>query len=154
MTMYTVADGALTPIPDDHEKVLAQYRDSMPLVYEPQYCGDPYLYPLIDVDEEPYGTPQPGELERAARQVAHRLKAQRLDQNPQTPDYGRLAGAALRAHIADMADFAAAVANDDGPKAIERAVVEETTRASRKLKRAIEKAVRDAVASFSKEVAA
>jgi hypothetical protein len=68
--MYAAAeDGTLTRIPEEDAVVLDRYRDGdrptgddlavclrypiMPLVYEPQYCGDPCpLYPLIDEQDE------------------------------------------------------------------------------------------------------
>jgi hypothetical protein len=144
--MYTRKGDDLVEIPADHEKVLAQYRDSMPVVFEVQECGPPMLYPLIDVDEEPYGTPRPGALEYAARQVAGALKAKRLGNDPGAPDFERLALAAIRAYVQDMADFAAAVAYGDGPAAEHQAAKTEATRAGRKLTKAVDRAVRDAQA--------
>ncbi|MDX3229392.1 hypothetical protein [Streptomyces sp. ME19-01-6] len=154
MTMlYPQEDGKLVEIPDEHAAVLALYRDRMPVVFEVQECGPPMLYPLIDVDEEPYGTPRPGALEYAARRVAAGLKARRLGEDPAAPDFERLALAAIRAYVQDMADFAAAVAAyGDGPAAEHQAAKTEAARAGRKLTKAVERAVRDAQAA--EEVAA
>ncbi|SOD63659.1 hypothetical protein SAMN06297387_11212 [Streptomyces zhaozhouensis] len=68
MTMfYTPEGGETTLIPAEHEKVLALYRDSMPLVWEPQYVGDDMLYPLIEAEESEERAPSLPELERAVR---------------------------------------------------------------------------------------
>ncbi|MEU1908126.1 hypothetical protein [Streptomyces hygroscopicus] len=148
MTMlYPQEDGKLAEIPDEHAAVLALYRDRMPLVFEVQECGPPMLYPLIDVDEEPYGTPRPGALEYAARRVAGTLKAKRLSEDPAAPDFERLAVAAIRAYVQDMADFAAAVAYGDGAAAEHQAAKAEAARAGRKLTKVVERAVRDAQAA-------
>ena len=155
MTMlYPQEDGTLVEIPDEHAAVLALYRDRMPVVFEVQEWGPPMLYPLIDVDAEPYGTPQPGALERAAAGVARDLKRRRVDSEPCTPDYERLAYAAIRACITDMAELAAAVAHEDGPEAVERAAKDEAARMGRHLTKAVERAVRSAVTETLKGVAA
>lgn len=81
-------DGGLWPIPEEHAAVFDRYRDpgtliqpedaplferypSMPLVYEPQFSGDPFpLYPLVDDPTEEDGVltytcyPMPGTLVR------------------------------------------------------------------------------------------
>lgn len=153
MTMfYPQEDGKLAEIPDEHAAVLALYRDRMPLAFEVQEYGPPMLYPLIDVDEEPYGTPRPGALENAARSVAGYLKGKRLGNDPAAPDFELLALAAIRAYVQDMADFAAAVAYGDGPAAEHQAAKTEAARTGRKLTKAVERAVRDAQAA--EEVAA
>lgn len=155
MTMlYPQEDGKLVEIPDEHAAVLALYRDRMPLVFEVQEWGPPMLYPLIDVDEEPYGTPQPGALETSVRRVAGYLKAKRLGGDPITPDFEKLAVAAIRACVADMADFAAAVAYGEPVAAVQRAAKQEAARAGRKLTKAVERAVQDAVADSVKKAAA
>ncbi|MFI9174865.1 hypothetical protein [Streptomyces lincolnensis] len=137
-------DGKLVEIPEEHAAILELYRDRMPLCYEVQETGQPYLYALIDVDEEPYGTPQPGVLEYAARRVAANMKARRLGKDPAPADFERLAHAAIRAHVADMADFAAAVAHGETPARIRRSVEQETRRVGRELSKTVERAVREA----------
>ncbi|MDT0270858.1 hypothetical protein RM844_31775 [Streptomyces sp. DSM 44915] len=69
MTMfYTPEGGETTLIPAEHEKVLALYRDSMPLVWEPQYVGDDMLYPLIEpAEEREERVPSLPELQQAVR---------------------------------------------------------------------------------------
>lgn len=148
MTMlYPQEDGKLVEIPDEHAAVLALYRDRMPVVFEVQECGPPMLYALIDVDEEPYGTPRPGALEYSARSVAGALKARRLGKDPAAPDFERLALAAIRAYVEDMADFAAAVAHGESPAEVSRAARTEAARAGRKLTKAVERAVKGAQAA-------
>jgi len=52
--LYTPPGGEPVVVPPEDEAVLAKYRDSMPLVWEPQYCGAPVelsWFPLIE-DEE------------------------------------------------------------------------------------------------------
>ncbi|MFE9065026.1 hypothetical protein [Streptomyces violaceusniger] len=148
MTMlYPQEDGKLVEIPDEHAAVLALYRDRMPVVFEVQECGLPMLYPLIDVDEEPYGTPRPGALENAARSVAGYLKAKRLGNDPAAPDFEWLAVAAIRAYVQDMADFAAAVAHGESPAEVSREARTEAARTGRKLTKAVERAVKDAQAA-------
>ena len=151
--LYPQEDGKLVEIPEEHAEILALYRDRMPVVYEVQEFGPPMLYPLIDVDEEPYGTPRPGALEYAARRTAGALKRRRLGEDAPTPDLERLALAAIRAYVADMADFAAAVAYGDGPAAEQRAAKTEAARTGRKLIKAVEDAVQGAAAT-AKEVRA
>jgi hypothetical protein len=147
-------DGKLVEIPEEHAAVLELYRDRMPVVWEIQETGPHYLYALIDVDEEPYGTPQPGALENAARRVAATLKEQRLGKDPAPADFERLALAAIRAHVADMADFGAGCAYGDGQAAELGEAKAAATRAGRQLTKAVDKAVRDAVAETAKAVKA
>lgn len=56
----------------------------------------------------------------------------------------RLAHAAVRAYVADMADFAAAVAHGETSARIRRSVEQETRRVGRALTKTVERAVRDA----------
>ncbi|MFE7229855.1 hypothetical protein ACFVAF_04105 [Streptomyces sp. NPDC057596] len=148
---YPQEDGQLTAIPEEHATVLELYRDRMPLVHEVQECGPPMLYPLVDVDEEPYGTPRPGALEASALRTARALKRRRLGEDVPAPDLERLALTAIHAFVTDMADFAAAVAHDDGPKAAQRAAKTEAARTGRKLTNAVERAVSAATADTVKE---
>lgn len=147
MTMfYTPEGGEQVVIPEEHEKVLAQYRDSMPLVWEPQGSGDPYLYPLIDEDTEPPGTPRAGEMERSAELVAWKLRHQRLGgELASPPDFEALLMAAARARIADYYEFAHSCEYEDGKdrKVMHDAAVKDTVRYARRLGRAIEKIARE-----------
>lgn len=145
---YPQEDGKLTEIPDEHAEILNLYRDRMPLVFEVVETGPPMMYALIDVDEEPYGTPRPDALETAARRVAGYLKAQRLGADPIKPDFDRLAVAAIRAHVEDAGVFAGSLAHNDGVRAVERAVMGETARVGRKLHKTVDKAVRNATAEI------
>ncbi|MFI6468746.1 hypothetical protein ACIBL5_00535 [Streptomyces sp. NPDC050516] len=146
---YPQEDGKLTEIPDEHAKVLDLYRDRMPLVYEPQFTGDPIqLYPLIIEEQEPLGTPEPGQLETAARRVADYLENWRLGKDPVKPDFERLAVAAVRAYVEDMGVFAGSLAHDEGVAAVGKAVSQETARVGRELHRAVDRAVRDATAEI------
>jgi hypothetical protein len=140
---YPQEDGKLVEIPEEHAAILELYRDRMPVVWEIQETGPHYLYALIDVDEEPYGTPQPGALENASRRVAGYLKAKRLGEDPAVPDFERLAVAAIRAYVEEMGVFAGSLSHGDGPKAVEQSIKTETARAGRKLKTAVDSAVRD-----------
>ncbi|MFE6530027.1 hypothetical protein ACFVMA_13920 [Streptomyces rochei] len=142
--LYPQEDGKLVEIPEEHAAVLALYRDRMPLVFEVQEYGPPMFYPLIDVDEEPYGAPRPGELETEARRVAAYLKGQRLGDGPPPPDFRRLANAAIRAHVADIASFTAGCAHDEPPARVRRYVEQETRRVGKQLSRTVEAAVREA----------
>lgn len=141
--LYPQEDGKLTEIPEEHAAVLALYRDRMPVVFEVQEFGPPMFYPLIDVDEEPYGTPQPDSLEYAARRTAAVLKARRLGEDPPAPDLERLALAAVRAYVTDMAEFAAAVAHGESEAAVSGAARAEARRAGARVVKAVEEAVRD-----------
>jgi len=141
--LYPQEDGKLVEIPEEHAKVLALYRDRMPVVFEVQEFGPPMFYPLIDVDEEPCGTPLPGALETAALRVARALKAQRLG-NEVAVDYRVLAHAAIRAHVADMAEFVAACAYDEPQGRRERYAGQEARRVGRELSKTVEGAVKDA----------
>lgn len=149
---YPQEDGKLVEIPAEHAKILELYRDRMPVVWEIQETGPHYLYALIDVDEEPYGTPQPGALETVALRVARTLKAQRLGKDPAPADLERLAHAAIRAHVADMADFGAGCAYGEGQAVEVREAKSAATRAARKLTKTIEGAVRDALTETTKAV--
>lgn len=145
MTMfYTPEGGEQIVVPEEHEKVLAQYRDSMPLVWEPQYAGDPHVYPLIDEEAEPFDAPEPGELERAAELMAWKLRHLRLGKEPaEPPDFERLVLAAARAFVDDYYDFASGVEfeEDKDPEVIHKAAASHTRREARRIIRAIEKAV-------------
>jgi hypothetical protein len=141
--LYPQEDGKLTEIPAEHAAVLALYRDRMPVVFEVQEFGPPMFYPLIDVDAEPYGTPQPDALERAARRTAATLKARRLGEDPPAADLERLALAAVQAYVEDMAGFAAEVAHGESAAAVSRAARTEARRAGRRVAKAVEDAVRD-----------
>lgn len=138
---YPQEDGKLVEIPEEHAAVLALYRDRMPVVYEVQETGQPMLYALIDVDEEPYGTPRPGTLETAARSVARALKAQRLGNELTPVDYRVLAHAAIRAHVADIAEFTAACAYDEPTARRQRYAGQEARRIGRQLTKTVEAAV-------------
>lgn len=140
---YPQEDGKLAEIPEEHAAILELYRDRMPLVFEVQEWGQPMLYPLIDVDEEPYGTPRPEALEYSARSVAGALKRRRLGEDVPAPDLERLALAAIQACIADMANFAAAVAHGEPSSVVARAAKTEAARVGRKLTKAVEKVVQD-----------
>lgn len=152
--LFPQEDGSLVEIPEEHAAVLSLYRDRMPVVFEVQECGPPMFYPLIDVDEEPYGTPQPGVLENAARRVAGTLKDQRLGNDPAPADFERLAHAAVRAFVADQADFAAAVAHGESADRVRCAVEQETRRVARELSKTVDAAVRTAVTNTLKAVTA
>ncbi|MDF2712323.1 MAG: hypothetical protein K0R62_7975 [Nonomuraea muscovyensis] len=141
--LYPQEDGKLTEIPAEHAAVLALYRDRMPVVFEVQEFGPPMFYPLIDVDAEPYGTPQPDALENAAARTAAVLKRRRLGEDPPAPDLERLAVAAVRAYVRDMADFGAAIAHGEPETVVSRASRMEAEQAGRRLARAVEDAVRD-----------
>jgi len=147
-------DGKLAEIPAEHAAILELYRDRMPVVFEVQESGPPMLFALIDVDEEPYGTPRAGVLENAALAVARDLKRRRLGEDLVSVDFGRLAHAAIRAHVADMADFGAGCAYGDGQAVEVREAKAAATRAARQLTKAIEGAVRDAVTETTKKVTA
>ncbi|MFJ8822397.1 hypothetical protein ACIREE_11505 [Streptomyces sp. NPDC102467] len=140
---YPQEDGKLVEIPEEHAKVLELYRDRMPLVFEVMEWGPPGMHPLIDVNEEPPGTPRSGGFEDVARSTARYLKAKRLGKNPAVPDFERLAVSAIRAHVEHAGTFAGSVSHDDGMKAVERAVKGETARAGRSLHKAVDKAVTD-----------
>lgn len=140
-------DGKLAEIPAEHAAILELYRDRMPVCFEVQESGAPMLFALIDVDEEPYGTPRPGVLENAALSVARDLKRRRLgEEDAPAPNLERLAHAAVSAYVADMADFAAAVSYGETPARIRRAVEQDTRRIGRELTKTVDRAVRDAVA--------
>ncbi|MFJ5027779.1 hypothetical protein ACIQB5_06720 [Streptomyces sp. NPDC088560] len=148
--LYPQEDGKLVEIPDEHAAVLALYRDRMPLVFEVQEWGPPMLYPLIDVDEEPIGTPRAGALETHARRAADYLKAKRLGGDPIVPDFERLAGAAIRAYVEDMGVLAGSLSHDDGPAAVEQSIKEETARTGRRLRAVVDKAVHETKADLVK----
>ncbi|MFJ7242382.1 hypothetical protein ACIQWB_35385 [Streptomyces olivaceus] len=150
--LYPQEDGKLVEIPEEHAAVLALYRDRMPVVFEVQEFGPPMFYPLIDVDAEPYGTEQPGALENAAARTAAVLKRRRLGEDPPAPDLERLAVAAVRAHVADMADFGAGCAFGEGQAAELREARSAATRAGQSLRKVIERSVRDAVADTTNAV--
>lgn len=141
-------DGKLAEIPPEHAVILDLYRDRMPLVFEVQESGPPMMYALIDVEAEPYGTPQPGQLETAASRVASYLRAQRLGDDPRVPDFERLALAAIRAYVEDLGVFAGSCSHTDGPKAVERSIKEATARAGRKLSKAVDGAVESVAADL------
>lgn len=141
-------DGKLVEIPEEHAKVLELYRDRMPVVLEVQEYGQPALYALIDVDAEPFGAPQLGTLERQALLAAAYLKGKRLGDDPLPPDFERLAVAAIRAYVEDMGVLAGSLSHDDGPRAVERSVKETTAQAGRKLRKAVDTAVRDCATSL------
>lgn len=148
MTMYIRKGNDLEPIPEDHEKVLGQYRDSMPLVWEPQHCGDSFpLYPLIDEDEEPYGAPLPCELERLARTTAFRLKLARLGEEPfAPPQFEQMATAAIRAHLADWYKFAVAMHFQDDPEGCIATAGKDMTRVAREMSGAVTRLARAIIA--------
>ncbi|MEU4964171.1 hypothetical protein [Streptomyces smyrnaeus] len=127
MTMlYTPEGGETVVVPAEDEAVLARYRDSMPMVWEVQECGPPMWYSLVDVDEEPCGTPLPGELERQARATAEHLRKVRLGEAEGfPPNTERLALAAIRGHLASVHDFAVAAEFEGGrdPEDIRKAAV-------------------------------
>lgn len=145
---YPQEDGKLAEIPDEHAKILDLYRDRMPLVFEVVETGPPGMHPLVDVDEEPPGTPLSGPFEDAARRVAGYLKAKRLGENRVAPDFERLALSAIRAYVEQSGVFAGSVSHDDGVKAVERAVMGETARAGRQLHKVVDKAVRNSNAEI------
>lgn len=141
---YPQEDGKLVEIPEEHAAILELYRDRMPVCYEVQETGQPMLYALIDVDEEPYGTPRPGGLENAALSVARNLKRRRLGEDLVPVDYRVLAHAAIRAHVADMAEFTAACAYDEPQGRRERYAGQEARRIGRQLTKTVEAAVKAA----------
>lgn len=145
---YPQEDGKLVEIPEEHAAILELYRDRMPLCFEVQETGQPYLYALIDVDEEPYGTPLPGRLETQARRTADYLKGQRLGKDPIPPDYERLAVDAIGAFVEHMGVFAGSLSHGDGPAAVEQSIREETAAAGRILRRAVGKAVKTSAAGL------
>lgn len=103
MTMYTRdADGELQPIPAEHAEVLAQYRNSMPLVYEVQECGPPMLYALIDDDEFGAAGGEPSRLERLAAATVTQLRRERLGLPSDPPKYEQLVREAAHAYLADI----------------------------------------------------
>lgn len=139
--LYPQEDGKLVEIPEEHAAVLALYRDRMPVVFEVQEFGPPMFYPLIDVDEEPYGSPQPGTLETAALRVARALKARRLGDDTVPVDFRVLAHASISAHVADIAEFTAACAYDEPEAHRERYAGQEARRIGRQLSKTVETAV-------------
>ncbi|TGB09789.1 hypothetical protein [Streptomyces sp. MZ04] len=145
---YPQEDGKLTEIPAEHAAILDLYRDRMPLVYEIQEFGDPMMYDLIDVDAEPFDTPEPGELETVAARVARYLKGKRLGKDPVPPDFERLAVAAIRARVEDMGILGGSLAHDEGPLGVERSVKEATAQAGRSLRKAVNRAVSDTAADL------
>ncbi|MFF0746589.1 hypothetical protein ACFYVL_39990 [Streptomyces sp. NPDC004111] len=146
---YPQEDGKLTEIPAEHAAVLDLYRDRMPLVHEPQFFGDPIqLYPLVIEEPEPLGTPEPGDLETAARRVCGYLEAKRHGRDPAAPDFERLAVAAVRAYVLDSGVFGGSMAHEDGPRAVERAITRETARAGRRLHKAVDRAVSEETANL------
>jgi len=149
--LYPQEDGKLVEIPEEHARILALYRDRMPVVFEVQEFGPPMFYPLIDVDAEPCGTPLPGTLERQALQAAAYLKGKRLGSDPVPPDFERLAVAAIRAFVEHMGVFAGSLSHDDGPAAVERSIREETAAAGRVLRKAVERAVKDSAAGLAEK---
>lgn len=151
---YPQEDGKLVEIPAEHAKILDLYRDRMPVVWEIQERGPHYLYDLIDVDAEPYGTPRPGALENVALSVARTLKAQRLGEDPAPADFEKLAHAAIRVYVADMADFGAGCVYGEGQAVELREAKSAATRAASRLTKTVEGAVRDAVAETTKAVQA
>jgi hypothetical protein len=138
---YPQEDGKLVEIPEEHAKVLELYRDRMPLCFEVQETGQPYLYALIDVDEEPCGSPLPSQLETAALRVARALRARRLGDDMVAVDYRDVAQGAIRAHVADMAEFAAACTYDEPMARRERYATQEARRIGRQLTKVVESAV-------------
>ncbi|MEV7032718.1 hypothetical protein AB0N99_21195 [Streptomyces sp. NPDC093272] len=151
---YPQEDGKLVEIPAEHAAILELYRDRMPVVWEIQETGPHYLYPLIDVDAEPVGTPEPSRLENATRRAADYLKAQRLGKDPIPPDFEQLAAHAIYAHVTRMAEFGAAVAFGDGPAAEERSARAEAAGAGRVLTKTVERAVRETITETRKQVSA
>ncbi|MFI7681429.1 hypothetical protein ACIBWG_02020 [Streptomyces griseoaurantiacus] len=147
---YPQEDGKLVEIPAEHAAVLGLYRDRMPLVHEPQYTGDPLLYPLIDVDEDPDGTSEPTELEDLAFVVARTLQRKRRGGAVIPPDLERLSVLAIRAHIEDMGVFAGSCSHSEGPAAVAQGIANETANTGRKLKRVIDRAVRETAAGLIK----
>lgn len=139
--LYPQEDGKLAEIPEEHAAILALYRDRMPVVFEVQEFGPPMFYPLIDVDEEPPGSPLPGALETAALRVARALKARRLGDDAVPVDFRDLAHAAIRAHVADIAEFTAACAYDEPEARREQYAGQEARRIGRRLTKTVEAAV-------------
>ncbi len=92
-------DGTLRPIPAEDAAVLERYRDSMPLVWEIQECGAPWLYALIDVDEDPEDVEPAGHLERSAASVYRQLQAERRDPSKSGPHVIRLIEEAVAYHL-------------------------------------------------------
>ncbi|MCX4664713.1 hypothetical protein [Streptomyces uncialis] len=113
--MFTRGVEGLERVPVEHARVLALYRDGMPLVYEPQFSGDEGLYPLVDTDTEPCGTAA-GALEVLARSAAGRLRAARLGGDAAAPDLEGLARASVRGLLDDLYQFAAAVHHGDSDR--------------------------------------
>lgn len=141
---YPQEDGKLAEIPDEHARILALYRDRMPVVFEVQECGPPMLYPLIDEDAG-----MPGHLEERARRTANVLRAERTG-TPTTDvaDYEKLAVLAVRANLRTHYDFAASWAIHNGTtdetkirrqadKALQRAADDLTTELTAQVRRAV-----------------
>lgn len=148
--MYTRReDGTLHLIPADHEKVLEQYRDSMPMVWEPQSCGDSFpLYPLIDVDAEPDDAEEPTQLERLAKRMAGRLQLLRLGKPGAGPEYKALATEAAREYLADLYSLAMYVHFDErgSREAFRDASEKDLMAAAQKLSRTVAKIAREIIA--------
>ena len=142
-------DGKLAEIPAEHAAILELYRDRMPVVFEVQESGAPMLFALIDVDEEPYGTPRAGVLENAALSVARDLKRRRLGEDLVPVDYEKLAHAAIRAHVSDMAEFAASCSYDEPAARRQRYAGQAARRVGAALSKTVERAVREAVPEFA-----
>jgi hypothetical protein len=106
MAMYIRKGADLLPVPEDHEKILDQYRDSMPLVWEPQYFGDPYpFYPLIEEPAEDEGAPAASKLEAVLTEAARRLKNRRVENHGDYyVDYEALMRAVVEAVIREEYD--------------------------------------------------
>lgn len=66
------------------------------------------------------------------------------------PNFERLAYAALRAYVKDIAEFAAVMSDDETSAGSRRTIATDTARVGRNLTKAIERAVRDAVAGTLK----
>lgn len=145
---YPQEDGKLAEIPDEHAAILDLYRERMPLVFGVLEWGPPGLHDLILPEQEPLGLPDPSALETAARRVAGYFKAKRLGDNPAKPDFERLAVQAIRAYVEHAGVFAGSLSHDDGVKAVERSVMDETGRAGRQLHQVVDKAVRNSNAEI------
>lgn len=146
---YTPWGGEQVVIPEEHEKVLALYRDSMPLVWEVQEYGPPMLYALIDEDEEPLGTPPPSKLEDLARRTANTMRRDRLQQETFTPpNLEALMYAAIRARLADYYQSVGAVNFEDGVDVtgLRAETAQATEKEARTIGRAVTRIVREVIA--------
>jgi hypothetical protein len=106
---YALPGGELSEVPAGDELVLSRYREAMPLVWEPQFCGDEGLYPLIETEEPPEEEPTLADVRRVVSGYLRARHAFCLSVFCGEADGERLAAADATAGGQEVAAIVAAV---------------------------------------------